>query len=239
MKAPLSAHRIRALASAALLLSNLTACATQHNISSASPPGTPIISYPISEDHTWSAVLQSSPLAMQAGVNGRVLMISTLHHNKTYADQLAVDLNGNVGIRGSLSSLSSRAQKYDIFPYKANALDLLRNLDLVTYRYRGETSNDTMHIGFIAEDAPSELSGTRHNAFNLDNSIAVTMSATKQLDDDVRRMQSHIDALEREVVILRREAAHGAGTESIRKNSTQVRRPGVSVSDAPKYFVVR
>jgi len=145
---------------------------------------------------------------MQAGVNGRVLMISTLHHNKTYADQLAVDINGNVGIRGSLSSLSSRAQKYDIFPYKENALDLLRNVNLVTYRYRGETNNDTMHVGFIAEDTPSALSGIRHDSINLDNSIAVTMSATKQLDDEVRRMQTHIDALEREIAMFRNDAAH-------------------------------
>jgi hypothetical protein len=195
---------IRTPASTALLLCVLTACAPQRAVSSAAPPGTPILSYPNTEDRTWTTVLQSNPLATQAGVNGRILTISTFRHNKKYADQLAIDVNGNVGIRGSLSSLSSRTQKYDIFPYKENALNLLRNVNLVTYRYRGETNADTKHVGFIAEETPSTLSGIRRTSINLDNSIAVTMAATKQLDGENRRMQARIDALEREVANLQR-----------------------------------
>jgi uncharacterized small protein (DUF1192 family) len=207
---------VRPVALSRLILGLVIVCAeggcAQRAVSSAAPPPAPIVSYPNTPDRVGTTVFSADPYTAVAGVNGRLLTITAFEHQQPVSNALTLDANGNLGIRGSLSSVSLRSAKYDIEPYRGDALSLLRGVHLVTYRYRGETDQDLRHIGFIAEDAPTALSGVRHDEMNLNNSIAVEMAATKEMDQRIARMQAQIDALEQEVATLR--AASSARTAS-------------------------
>lgn len=118
---------------------------------------------------------------------------------------LALDFDGNLGIRGVYRSVSTRKAKWAIEPYRGNALDLLNEVPLSTFHYRGESASEPLHIGFLAENTPTELSGIHHDSFNLNNSIGVTIAATKQMDRRVDVLTLRVAQLERLVRALRSE----------------------------------
>jgi hypothetical protein len=186
-------------ATIALLLATSAGCGSTaaRSLSTNGLPGTPIVTFPNSYDQGWNTVISSQPFATQAGIDGRALTVSVFHGADHLQDNLTMDLDGNVGIRGVYKSVSTRKEKWGIKPYDGDALALIRNLPLSTFRYNGETASETPHIGFIAENAPTILSGRKHDSFNLNNSIGISLAATKQLD---RRL----DTLSRRVVELER-----------------------------------
>jgi hypothetical protein len=180
-----------------LLVVALAGCGSTsaRSLSTTSTPGTPILTFPNSADQGWDTVVWSQPEALQAGIDGRALTVSVFHGADHIMDDLTMDFDGNVGIRGVYRSVSTRKQKWDIHPYEGDALGLLRDLPLSTFRYIGEPATATPHVGFIAEDAPAILGGPKHDSFNLNNSIGISMAATKQLD-------KRLDALSRRVIEL-------------------------------------
>jgi hypothetical protein len=205
-------------AAIALLLAASTGCGSTaaRSLSTNSQPGTPIVTFPNSFDQGWNTVLSSQPFATQAGIDGRALTVSVYHGGDHLQDNLAMDFDGNVGIRGVYKSVSTRKEKWDIRPYDGDALGLLRDLPLSTFRYIGETASETPHVGFIAENAPPILSGQKHDSFNLNNSIGISMAATKQLD---RRL----DTLSRRVVELERLVRQLQESESSKGPARQTR----------------
>ena len=61
---------------------------------------------------------------------------------------------GNILATGSITPGSSRAFKKDIADLTlSDALDTIRELAPVTFRYKEDREND-LHVGFIAEDVP-------------------------------------------------------------------------------------
>jgi hypothetical protein len=186
-------------ATIALLLATSAGCGSTaaRSLSTNSQPGTPIVTFPNSYDQGWNTVVSSQPFAAQAGIDGRAFAVSIFHGADHLQDNLTMDFDGNVGIRGVYKSVSTRKEKWDIKPYDGDALELIRDLPLSTFRYNGETASETPHVGFIAENAPTILSGQKHDSFNLNNSIGISLAATKQLD---RR----VDVLSRRIVELER-----------------------------------
>jgi hypothetical protein len=178
-------------------------CAAPRTISSSSAPGTPIVSFPNTIDHLWNTVIESKPFVEQAGVSGRALTVDLYHANTATADLLTLDANGNVGIKGSLSSVSTRSQKVNILPYQGDPIALLDHVKIVSYRYRGEPLTHDRHIGFIAEDTPSELSGREHHSMNLNNSVAVTIAAERKLASRLSALQAEVRDLQATVASLK------------------------------------
>ncbi len=178
----------------------LAGCASGgvRTVAAADLPGNAIISYPNSLDKAFTTVLLSNPDAIQAGIDGRVLTVSVFNRQALYANELTLDINGNLGIRGIVASRSSRAEKKDIQVYRDDALDLLSRVRIVSYRYRNEGESVSPHIGFIAEDAPAQFTGPEHTSFNLNNSLSINMAATQELG-------AKVATLEREVTLLRAE----------------------------------
>jgi hypothetical protein len=175
----------------------LASCAAPpHTIASPEPPGTTIVSFANTTDKNWTTTLSSQPSRNQAGVDGRVFAIDIYNGGGYQATELAEDLDGNLGIRGTLFSRSSRAEKFDIVPYRSDAVALIDRVAMVSYHYRNESSHAPKHVGFIAEDAPAEFVGPTRKSFNINNSLAVTMAATQELDH-------RIEHLEREVAELK------------------------------------
>lgn len=180
-----------------------TGCAEQPNVlASTEGPGTAVISYPNTYEKTWTTTLMSDPNVRVAGIDGRVLTIAVFNREKR-TNELAVDLNGDLGVSGAILSRSSRRDKKDIQPYRQDALGLLRRVQIVAYRYKNEANSTPLHIGFIAEDAPHEFTGPHRQSFNLNNSLAITMAANKELSFEIDSMQREIDQMQREINALR------------------------------------
>jgi hypothetical protein len=190
----------------ALSVVGLTACgsAAARSVSTTSVPGNPIVEFPNSADQAWSTVISSQPFFTQAGIDGRTLTVSVYHGADHLMDDLTMDFDGDVGIRGVYRSVSTRKDKWDIRPYKDDALQLLRKLPISTFRYHGESGTGPPHVGFIAEDAPAILGGPRHDSFNLNNSIGISLAANKELNARVESLSARVVELERVVRELQR-----------------------------------
>jgi len=197
------------LLAAALMV---TSCGKPQSLASTFEPGTPIVSFPNSVDRTWTSVVQSNPYNQVSGVDGRTVMVSALEHGSSQ-DLAALDIAGNLGIRGALSSASTRKMKKDISPYLDDPLALIRSVSFVRFRYKSEPETSHRHIGFIAEDTPADLSGAKHNSFMINNSLAVNMAATQELDREVRALRAEVRRLRDEEASIRSESqasAHSA-----------------------------
>lgn len=186
----------------ALVLS-LAACG-QGSVHSSAPPGTPIVSFLTSPDETLNTVLYSNPDAIQAGIDGRVLTVREYQLQKPLADELTVDLDGNLGLRGAIYIRSSRKEKTNIEPYDADALDVLSRVSIVSYRYRNEHQSQA-HIGMIAEDVPSELAGPRRQSVNVLNTLAIDVAATKELNNEVTELRREVASLHRQIQAIERK----------------------------------
>lgn len=190
----------RSLLTLALASAVLTGCGHSQVLHSQAMPGTQIVTFPNSPDRSWYTYLEANPAAQQGGVGARTLDIGISNGSQSI-DQLAIDFNGNVGIRGTLSSPSTVKAKKDIAALRLDPLALLRKVRFISYRYRWEHEGEDLHYGFLAESTPVAFSGHKHDSFELNNSLALDMAATQQLDVRVR-------ALEREIEELKREIAH-------------------------------
>lgn len=190
-----------------LVLLFMTGCASPiaRSVSAPTLPGAPVITFPNSFDAQWNTGILSQPNATQAGVDGRALTISIMHGTYITQNNLMLDFDGNLGIRGVFKSVSTRKAKTNIHPYRDDAIKTLRSVPISTFAYRGEAASEPRHIGFIAENAPVELSGPRHDSFNLNNSVGLTMAAAQQLDVRVERLQHRVNELEHLVTLLCRK----------------------------------
>jgi hypothetical protein len=90
---------------------------------------------------------------------------------------------------GTVSQASSRALKKQIRPTRLNALELVRDIDIVDFRYKADP--DRKKIGFIAEDTPEILTGAAHKEFDLSNGIGLSFRAIQQLLTRVEQLERH------------------------------------------------
>lgn len=186
------AKSAKAAAIAALIL--MGGCSHPQSIHSQAMPGTQVLTFPNSPDRSWYTYIESNAAAQQGGVGARTIDIGVSNGSQAI-DQLAIDFNGNVGIRGTLSSPSTKRAKKDIAPLKVDPLALLRGVRFVTYRYKWEPERGEVHYGFIAEDTPAQFSGSEHNSFEVNNSLAINMAATKELDQRIRDLEREVNTL--------------------------------------------
>jgi hypothetical protein len=154
-------------------------------------------------------------------------MISSMEQGAS-EDLAAIDMAGNLGIRGALSSASSRKMKKDIVPYSDDPLAVIRSVAFVRFRYKAEPESSHTHVGFIAEDTPTDLSGAGHNSFLINNSLAVNMAATQALDREVRELREEVRQLKAQEKRLAsaaesRSAQFAQGRSEIRAANTSYR----------------
>lgn len=83
-------------------------------------------------------------------------------------------------IAETFDNSSARDKKKDITPFLGSALDILKQVQVVNYRYKTETG-EYMHTGFIADDAPDPLTGADHNSMSLGDNIGMLIKAVQEL----------------------------------------------------------
>jgi hypothetical protein len=92
-------------------------------------------------------------------------------------------VNANQVTANCLSTYSKRSLKKDITPYMGCDLNLIGNTNVVSYRYKTESENSLVHIGFIADDTPELLSGENKDTMRINDSVGILLKAVQELDE--------------------------------------------------------
>lgn len=107
----------------------------------------------------------------------------------------AITANGEMQATGFYQT-SLRSAKRDIKFFDQSALEVIRGVDVVSYRYKAQTDDET-HIGYIADDTHELLSGKKHDHANQGNAIGLLIKAVQELEkqnkvllDQVKSLQS-------------------------------------------------
>ena len=88
---------------------------------------------------------------------------------------------------------SSRKIKHDIEPYLKSALDVLNNVDVVSYVYNND-KDEKVRVGFIAEDTDPLLSiDNKH--MDINTCIGVLFKAVQELDEKIEDLEKQKEEL--------------------------------------------
>jgi len=86
---------------------------------------------------------------------------------------------------------STKEVKKNIEPFTKSGLDLIKQTDIVTYKYEGELHyTDLTKIGFIAEETPIEMSSSDQDEMVINSTICVAMKAIQELDEKIKNLQN-------------------------------------------------
>lgn len=131
-----------------------------------------------------------------SGTTGKIVFGTNVFNSTSAHALLHKDSGAHLTAGGVWTNASSRELKQDITELSAgDAMDALRGLSPVTYRYKAEP--DEQYVGFVAEDVPDLVAtGDRKSLSPMD----VTALLTKV----VQEQQSTIEELSRRLAELER-----------------------------------
>jgi hypothetical protein len=92
--------------------------------------------------------------------------------------------NGALGAAGFFNT-SSRDAKENIQPFAPSAVDILNEVDIVSYNYEVEQNDEDTRIGFIAEDTPTILSGNDHDRMDTVSVIGLVMKSVQEINERI------------------------------------------------------
>jgi hypothetical protein len=104
------------------------------------------------------------------------------------ADTIALRNGSGQLVATGFFQASSRTLKTNISPFTRSALDIIREVSVVSFNYKTDVINK--HIGFIAEDTPEELSTRSKNVMDSNNTIGVLLKAIQELEDRIKTLES-------------------------------------------------
>lgn len=88
----------------------------------------------------------------------------------------------------TVNTTSQRKKKKNIHDFDKSALDIINNTKIVYYTYKNDLSK-TEHIGFIADDTPSELSGVKKDSMVISDTIGVILKAIQELNQKIEELK--------------------------------------------------
>ena len=104
------------------------------------------------------------------------------------ADTIALRNGSGQLVATGFFQASSRTLKTNITPFTRSALDIIREVTVVSFNYKTDVINK--HIGFIAEDTPEELSTRNKNVMDSNNTIGVLLKAIQELESRIKTLES-------------------------------------------------
>ena len=104
------------------------------------------------------------------------------------ADTIALRNGSGQLVATGFFQASSRTLKTNISPFTRSALDIIRDVTVVSFNYKTDVINK--HIGFIAEDTPEELSTRNKNVMDSNNTIGVLLKAIQELESKVKELEA-------------------------------------------------
>lgn len=117
-------------------------------------------------------------LALKANLSGATFTGAISGTTATFTGQVS----GSEVHRGS-----SRTLKTDIKKYTGNALDILLNTEIATYKLKADSS---FGIGFIAEDTHEWLSGEDQKSHLMGNHLGLVTKAIQEQNEQIKTLQA-------------------------------------------------
>jgi hypothetical protein len=95
---------------------------------------------------------------------------------------------GAIGAGGFFPT-SSRDVKTNIQPYTNSGLDIVNATEIVRFKFDIDGLEDDAKVGFIAEDAPIELTGPDRDKMILPTTAGIIMKALQELDTKLKVLE--------------------------------------------------
>lgn len=116
------------------------------------------------------------------------------------------DAGGNITATGFFQS-SKAALKKDIRPFKENALSLLNKVTIQQFVYK-EDKEENIRTGIIADSTDWHFSTKKHDSFDTNSSLAITMKAVQELSEQNEALRKQNEKLQASLeTILQKVAA--------------------------------
>ena len=82
---------------------------------------------------------------------------------------------------------STQEVKKNIEPFTKSAIDIIKQTDIVSYKYDLDDleQSEIPKIGFIADNTPKELSGSKQDMMEINSTIAIAIKAVQELDEKI------------------------------------------------------
>lgn len=100
----------------------------------------------------------------------------------------SIDKSFKAAYANTFNATSKRSLKKNIHSFRRSALEILRRVEIVSYQYKTETGLYE-HTGFIADDAPSCLTGSAHDVMALSDTVGVLIRAVQELDARISQLE--------------------------------------------------
>jgi hypothetical protein len=88
----------------------------------------------------------------------------------------------------SYTATSSRNVKKNIKSFKKSALDIIKRINIVSFKYRKD-KDPIPQIGFIAEDTDPLLSGKDQDSMRINTTIGILLKAVQELDEKIEKLK--------------------------------------------------
>jgi len=121
-------------------------------------------------------------------LTGTVFSVTKTITASETADTIALRNGSGQLVATGFYQASSRSLKTNISPFTKSALDIIRDVTVVSFNYKTDIINK--HVGFIAEDTPEELSTRNKNVMDSNNTIGVLLKAVQELEARIKQLES-------------------------------------------------
>ena len=95
----------------------------------------------------------------------------------------------------SVETVSARDKKINIESFNDNALDIINNTNVVTFKYKTENDEAMYHVGFIADDTNPILSDKDQRHFRIGDTIGVLIKAVQELSAKNKELEEKLNNL--------------------------------------------
>lgn len=92
----------------------------------------------------------------------------------------------------SFTATSAKDKKKYISKFKASALNLIMDTEIVRFKYKGVPKTAPWHVGFIADNT-NELLAPEHKVMDYTNCIGILMKAVQELTDKVKKLEEKLN----------------------------------------------
>lgn len=96
--------------------------------------------------------------------------------------------NGPIGSPNFFPT-SSKDVKTNIHPYTSSGLDIVNATEIVRFKFDIDGLEDDAKVGFIAEDAPIELTGPDRDKMIIPTTAGIVMKALQELDAKLKVLE--------------------------------------------------
>jgi hypothetical protein len=90
----------------------------------------------------------------------------------------------------SYNTSSLRSLKENIQPFNQSALDIIDNVDIVSYNLKADEEKH-YRVGFIADDTDPILSGKKQDHMNLNNILSIAVKAIQELKREIIELKAN------------------------------------------------